>query len=171
MKEVKLILACDKRGLIGNNGKIPWRFHEDMQHFKETTEGHIVAMGRKTWESLPRKPLLNRDNWILSQNMCIDRFAFEMPSVNFYTSLRDAYAEWKEHYAYRQHLFIIGGAQIYHEAFESIPISEVILTLVNGEYVGDTFFDIEYLKDEVWNIETIKKTNDFEIQRWRLAGL
>ena len=171
MKEVKLILACDRRGLIGNNGKIPWHFPEDFKHFKESTNGQVVAMGRKTWESLPRKPLLNRDNFILSRNMRLDEFAYIMPSVSLFLSLEEAYVHWMESYSRDKHFFVIGGAQIYHEALAKLPVTEVLLTLVNGEYEGDTFFDIEYLKDEVWDVNTIKKTNDFEIQRWRLAGL
>lgn len=170
MKEVKLILACDKRGLIGNGSKIPWHFPEDFKHFKESTNGQVVAMGRKTWESLPRKPLINRDNFILSRNMRLDMFAYEMPSVSLFTSLEEAYSYWMSSYS-DKHFFVIGGAQIYHEALSKLPVTEVLLTLVNGEYEGDTFFNLEYLKDELWDVETIKKTNEFEIQRWRLAGL
>jgi dihydrofolate reductase len=170
-KEVKLILACNRRGLIGNNGKIPWHFPEDFKHFKETTDGHVVAMGRKTWESLPRKPLINRDNWILSRNMRLDEFAYQMTSVNMFTSLEEAHVEWLKNHSEKQHFFIIGGAQIYHEALSKLPVSEVIMTLVQGNYEGDTFFNLEYMRDEVWDVQSIMKTNDFEIQRWRLAGL
>jgi dihydrofolate reductase len=170
VKEVKIILACDRSGLIGNGSKIPWHFPEDFKHFKDTTTGHVVLMGRKTWESLPRKPLLNRDNFILSKKMRLDAYACEMPSVSLFDSVEDAYSNWMTNYS-NKHLFIIGGAQIYHECMLKLPISEVILTLVNGDYKGDTYFDMEYLRDYVWDVETIKKNNDFEIQRWRLAGL
>ena len=170
MKQVKLILACDNRGLIGNGSKIPWYFSEDFKHFKETTAGSTVMMGRKTWESLPRKPLPGRDNYILSRNMRLDQFALEMPSVDVFVSVEDAYADWQKKHSETKDLFVIGGAQIYHEALSKLPVSEVWLTLVYGDHEGDTFFDMEYLKDEVWNIDIIKKTENFEIQRWRLAG-
>ena len=171
MKEVKLILACTRNGLIGNGSKIPWHFPEDFKHFKEATGGQVVVMGRKTWESLPRKPLINRDNFILSRSMRLDEFAYEMPSVSLFLSLEEAFIEWKEKHSTDKHMFIIGGAQIYHEALSKLPVSEILLTIVNGEYTGDTYFNMDSLKDRMWDIKTIKKTNDFEIQRWRVMGI
>ena len=171
MREVKLILACDSRGLIGNGSKIPWHFPEDFKHFKETTNGHVVMMGRKTWDSLPRKPLVNRINFIISRNMKLDEFAYEMPSVDLFSDVKDAFLEWKNTYSETKDLFVIGGAQIYKECLLKLPVVEIIMTVVNGSYEGDVYFDIEMLKDNVWNIETIKQTNEFEIQRWRLVGI
>lgn len=58
---IKLIVAHDENRVIGNEGKIPWNIPEDLKNFKKLTTGHVVVMGRKTWDSLPKKPLPNRD--------------------------------------------------------------------------------------------------------------
>ena len=61
-----LIVAMDSNNGIGKNGCIPWHVPEDLVHFKQYTNGKTVVMGRKTWESLPVKPLPNRDNIFLT---------------------------------------------------------------------------------------------------------
>ena len=66
MMKVGVIYARSLNNVIGNNGKLPWHLPEDLKHFKETTQGCVVAMGRKTWESLPIKPLPNRENLVLT---------------------------------------------------------------------------------------------------------
>lgn len=168
MKEVKLILACDKNGLIGNNGKIPWRLPEDFKHFKNSTCGNVVMMGRKTWDSLPRKPLTGRINFIISRNMMVDPFAYEMPSVDMFASVESAFSHWQHFYSETMHLFVIGGGQIYKESLNKLPVSEILMTMVYGDlYTGDAFFDMKYLKN--WNKEIIQNNKEFEIQRWRLT--
>ena len=64
--EIHLIWAQDNRGGIGENGNLPWHISEDLKNFKKITSGSTIVMGRKTWESLPIKPLPNRDNIIMS---------------------------------------------------------------------------------------------------------
>ena len=56
-REVWCVVACGADRAIGRQGAIPWRLSEDLKHFKQVTMGHAVIMGRKTWESLPKKPL------------------------------------------------------------------------------------------------------------------
>ena len=65
---VHLIWAQDKNGVIGVNGQLPWHIPEDLYNFKRLTSGHPIVMGRKTWESLPFKPLPNRRNIVLSSS-------------------------------------------------------------------------------------------------------
>jgi dihydrofolate reductase len=169
MSKVKVILACDKSGLIGDGLKIPWHFPEDFKHFKETTDGHIIVMGRKTWDSLPRKPLPNRENIIITRTMHLDPYAMAYNNTNAFVSLQECHDWWKETNDTRD-LFIIGGSQIYNAAFNELQIDEVYLTLIKGNYTGDTYFNMENLKDEVWDIKTLKDTPDFEIQHWRHYG-
>ena len=64
---IQLTWAQDKKGGIGKNGKLPWHISEDLKNFKKLTTGHTIIMGRKTWDSLPVKPLPNRKNIILSK--------------------------------------------------------------------------------------------------------
>ena len=67
---ISLVVAMGQNRQIGYQGKIPWpRLKQDLENFKELTYGHIVIMGRKTWESMGSKPLKGRTNIILSQNL------------------------------------------------------------------------------------------------------
>ena len=66
MIDIHLIWAQDENGGIGKNGKLPWYISEDLKKFKKITSNSTIIMGRKTWESLPMKPLPNRDNIVLS---------------------------------------------------------------------------------------------------------
>ena len=75
--EVHLIWAQDKNGGIGKNGKLPWHISEDLKNFKRITLNSTIIMGRKTWESLPIKPLPNRDNIILSKTLVLDILTFK----------------------------------------------------------------------------------------------
>ena len=66
--EIHLIWAQDENGGIGVNGKLPWHISEDLRNFKSITNDSIIIMGRKTWDSLPFKPLPNRFNIILTRS-------------------------------------------------------------------------------------------------------
>ena len=67
--DIHLIWAQDENGGIGQNGKLPWHISEDLKNFKSLTLNSTIIMGRKTWDSLPIKPLPNRKNIILSRNL------------------------------------------------------------------------------------------------------
>ena len=69
--EIHLIWAQDLNGGIGKDGKLPWHISEDLKNFKKITSNHPVIMGRKTWDSLPIKPLPNRRNIILSNSLLL----------------------------------------------------------------------------------------------------
>ena len=64
----KAIVAVSQNGVIGKNGDLPWRLAEDLKWFKKITMGHVVLMGRKTWDSLPF-PLPGRKNWVISRSL------------------------------------------------------------------------------------------------------
>ena len=68
MSFVVLVVAIADNGVIGDHGKIPWRIADDMKHFKALTVGKPCVMGRKTWDSLPRKPLPDRTNIVLTRD-------------------------------------------------------------------------------------------------------
>src|ERR1700748_864363 len=63
-----ILAAASKNGVIGRDGDLPWRLSSDLKRFKAATIGKPVLMGRKTWDSLPRKPLPGRANLVLSRN-------------------------------------------------------------------------------------------------------
>ena len=64
--KIHMIWAQDTNNAIGKNGALPWHFSEDLKNFKKLTTGHTIIMGRKTWDSLPIKPLPNRRNIVIS---------------------------------------------------------------------------------------------------------
>jgi dihydrofolate reductase len=131
------IAAVDRKGAIGKGGKLPWHYSADMKFFRETTTGHAVVMGRKTWLTIG-KPLKNRLNIVLSRDPNIDpqQSLIVLTDIDSVISLNGSLAT---------DLFVIGGAQIY-QAFlpyiEKWIITEVPLT-VSG---ADAFMPEGYLE-------------------------
>jgi dihydrofolate reductase len=131
------IAAVSKNNAIGKGGKLPWHYSTDMKFFKETTTGHAVVMGRKTWLTL-KKPLKNRLNIVLSRDSSIE------PQESLVV-LRDLDSVLSLSKSLTTDLFVIGGAQIYKEFMPYIErwiITEVPLT-VNG---ADAFMPEGYLE-------------------------
>jgi dihydrofolate reductase len=149
---INLIVALDDDNLIGNNNELPWHFKKDLKYFKETTEGNIVVMGRKTYESIGREGLPERDNIVLT-NRGVSRVAtlrddyslFFTDSIEYILQLRD----------YRE-VFIIGGATIYEQF---LPYADKLyVTRVMGKFEGDTYFpDVDYRE---WNPVACEKETD-----------
>jgi dihydrofolate reductase len=121
---MKAIAAMSLNRVIGAQGRIPWHLPEDLRFFKRTTFGHVVLMGRKTYESLG-KPLPGRENWVVSTRA--------IPGVRVIGDLREI-----EDPVGERELFLIGGAQLYMELLPRC--SALILTLVKRKIAGDTFF-------------------------------
>jgi dihydrofolate reductase len=130
------IAAVDRKGAIGKGGKLPWHYPADMKFFRETTTGHAVVMGRKTWLTIG-KPLKNRLNIVLSRDSSIE----PQESLLVLGDVESALSFYK---SLTTDLFVIGGAQIY-AAFlphlEKWIITEVPLT-VRG---ADAFMPEGYL--------------------------
>ena len=128
--QISLVAAMSKNHVIGANGKLPWlRIPADMRRFRELTFGKPVVMGRKTFESLGRKPLRGRMNVVLSR----DR-KYEAPNCLLLHSVEDVLhvlAGFEE-------VMVIGGAGIYR-AF--LPhAARIYLTLIDLPFAGDTYF-------------------------------
>lgn len=145
---LSLIVAMDENRLIGNKNALPWHFKEDLRFFKQTTSGHTVVMGRKTFESIQQSlggPLPNRKNIVFSKTMDTIEGAHVVNDVEAY--LKDAAARDEE-------IFVIGGAKIYALA---LPYAKrLYITHVEGEYEGDTTFpEIDFSKFE--KVEETKK--------------
>jgi dihydrofolate reductase len=130
------IAAVDRKGAIGKGGKLPWHYSADMKFFRETTTGHAVVMGRKTWLTIG-KPLKNRLNIVLSRDSNIE----PQESLIVLSDI-DSVIAFSEKLT--TDLFVIGGAQIY-QAF--LPhIDEWIITRVPLTVSGaDAFMPEGYL--------------------------
>lgn len=127
MPRLTLIAARARNGAIGHQNQLPWHLPEDLRHFRATTTGHTVLMGRKTWESINRV-LPGR------QMVVISRQSPALPhGVEAATSLQEAI----ERHADEAELFVIGGAQIYAEAW---PLADrIILTEIDLSPEADAF--------------------------------
>lgn len=122
-----IIVATDQCRGIGIDNKLPWHLPEDMAHFKRTTSGHAVIMGRKTFESIGR-PLPNRRNIVITRNP-----EWQHEGVEAVTSVDTAIALLGDEEA-----FVIGGAQIYTEALSRT--SKLIVTEIDKVFDCDAFF-------------------------------
>lgn len=152
---VELIVACDKNNLIGINGSMPWREPNDMARFVAITKGHAVMMGRKTWYSLPKKPLTGRMNIVVASAS-----SFKTDKA---TIVRDP-AEGLELARAQgyQKLFIIGGRVLYEWALRSKLVDEVHFTqfaVARRLAPGDeaTYFPVELLPVEGTVVETYRR--------------
>lgn len=125
--EVVLIAAVARNGVIGRDNALPWRLKADLAHFKATTVGHPVLMGRKTWESLGR-PLPGRRNLVVTRDE-----SYTANGAEVFASLDAALAATGG-----GKVFVIGGAEIYRQLLERADA--LVLTEVAAEVDGDAFF-------------------------------
>ncbi len=128
--QLHLIYARAANGVIGIKGALPWHLPEDLAHFKRTTLGCPVIMGRKTWDSLPPKfrPLPGRTNVVITRQPKWNENG-ALPAQNLPDALQLC-----EH---EDHLWVIGGAQIYAQA---LPLAHsVVVTEIAKNFDGDAF--------------------------------
>ena len=151
MNPFKAIAAMSLNRVIGAGNQIPWHLPEDFKWFKQMTTGHVIVMGRKTFESIG-KPLPNRETIVLS------RGDFTFPGVRVVRKLNEV-----ESLAIGKEVFICGGAQVYQQA---LPLcSDLYLTLVKREVEGDAFFPP--FEDQFELAEEIRDTPEFKILHYR----
>jgi dihydrofolate reductase len=139
----ELIVAMSKNGVIGNNNKLPWYIPEDLVNFSELTKGHIIIMGRKTFESLPNGPLKNRLNMVLSRTIYNNN---NFDENVLFTTMDYLNTILKLHQKHNQKVFIIGGSEIYNIFIEHC--NKLHITMVDEIIDGDSYFpfDKEYLR-------------------------
>ena len=148
--EIHLIWAQDVNRGIGKNGKLPWHISEDLKNFKNLTINSTILMGRKTWDSLPIKPLPNRRNIVLSHNTISNIETYEDYKVCINTLNQENLDK----------AFIIGGASIYKLFFQYADYLHItFVDLINKEI--DTFypFSMDEIKNQFYQ-ESKKKLND-----------
>lgn len=155
---ISLIVAIARNGVIGkSNGEMSWHVSEEFKHFKNTTKGFPVIMGRKTFETLG-KPLKDRLNVVLTKN---PDFKTDFDEVIIFSSLDDA-LQFCRNNNYEK-VFIIGGAEIYKLA---LPIvDEMIISIMKFEAEGDVYFP-EFNETE-WTKEKIMDKELFEVYLYK----
>ncbi len=144
---ISLIAAIGKNNEIGKGNTLLFNMPADMKHFRDTTRGHAVIMGRKTFESLPNGALPNRRNIIITRDK-----EYNAEGIEIVYSLDEAIEKIKD----ENESFIIGGAEIYKQSINKAD--KLYITEINSEFGGaDTFFPI--IDKEIWK-ET--KREDFQ---------
>lgn len=136
------IVLVDGENAIGKDNNLLVHISEDMKRFKELTEGNIVVMGRKTWDSLPKKPLKNRLNCIISSNLKVQ----ECDNVKVFRTVEDCIAFLKDT---DKEIYIIGGGTIYKQFMPYC--TKLLITRVEQKYNGTVFFPQILLEE--WELE------------------
>ncbi len=146
---VSLIVAVSEDWGIGKNNELLWHISEDLKRFKRLTFGKTVLMGKKTWESLPRKPLPGRKNIVLTD---IPGEVIE-GSVTAY-SIDDALGKCRK----EEEIFVIGGGSIYRQF---MPVADrLYITHVHLKAQADIYFPPVNLVE--WEVESEEKITDGE---------
>ncbi len=155
MHRFQAIAAMSLNRVIGAGNRIPWHLPEDFKWFKQMTTGHIIVMGRKTFESIG-KPLPNRETIVLS------RGGFGYPGVRTLPDLAAVSAVGGN-----RQVFICGGATVYAQA---LPLcSDLYLTLVNRTVEGDVLFPP--FEDQFELAAELRATAEFKILHYRSRAL
>lgn len=168
--EIAIVVAVSDNGIIGAHGSIPWagRASADMERFRKLTQGHVVVMGRKTFQSLPErfKPLPNRINVVLTRQPH-GELEWLTPSKPFTETIRDpihamslkaggttltvmgSLDEVFEVAAERR-IFLIGGSELYTQSLADERVRKVYRTRVHSQFQGDSEFP--ELDSKIWSL-------------------
>ncbi|MBU0757957.1 MAG: dihydrofolate reductase [Nanoarchaeota archaeon] len=160
MTEIIMIAAVAKNNIIGKDNKIPWYIKEDFTHFKTLTLHHACIMGDRTYESLPKRPLPERENIILT----FDK-NYQAPGAVVMFSFDEALEYCKD----KEKVFIIGGASIYRQGMKYANVLEI--TRIHKDFEGDTYFP--EINEYEWNLVSEEKRNheiygDYSFLRYEL---
>ena len=150
---ISIIVAVSEDWGIGKDNELLWHISEDLKRFKKLTSGNAVIMGKKTWESLPRKPLPGRKNIVLTDvpHECIDC------SVTAY-SIEDALSKCEK----EEEIFVIGGGSVYRQF---MPITDrLYITHVHRKAPADVYFP--EIDSDIWKVvekEEFKTSENYSI--------
>ena len=136
---IHIIVAVGNRGEIGYQNQLLCHLPADLKHFKELTTGHTILMGRKTWDSLPKKPLPNRRNIVISRNK-----ELTLDGAEVFSSPEEAL----KNIEVGEEVFIIGGEQIY-QLFVN-KADKIHLTHILADFEADAFFP--KIDSEEWEL-------------------
>lgn len=149
---IKMIVCSDINGAIGYENKLLFNIKEDLQFFKKMTTGHKIVMGYNTWMSLPKKPLPNREHYILTSRNDI----IESENVHVIRSIEDIVELGKY-----DDIFIIGGGKLYNDMIYKGLVDEVYLTLVaDSAENADTYLHLFEMSRILPYREFIQPIND-----------
>lgn len=134
------IMATTQQGIIGCKNSLPWNYPDELEYFRKTIANHIIVMGRKTYEAIPKSLIKKRHVIIFSQNPNL-----LLKSVKIVHSLNE-YLKYVRTLHVKKTIFIIGGAEIAHLFLKNNLISSFILTKIHKSYTGDTYLDLAHFE-------------------------
>ncbi len=130
-----IIVAKAENNVIGKNNDLIWHMPNDMKHFRSTTMGHYIIMGRKTFEAT-KKPLPGRTSIVITRNE-----DYKAEGCIVVRNIEDAFRLGEENK--QEEVFILGGGEIYKQAIELAD--KIYLTEIHDSFEGDTYFpEIDY---------------------------
>lgn len=150
------IMAATNEGVIAKGNALPWNYPEELDHFRSTTDGHTIVMGRKTYEAMPQGVFSSRKAIIFSKN---PKELDAKPGV-FVKSLEE-YFDFIHGLGEAEKIFMIGGAEIAHLFLKHKLLSSFILTRIHRLYGGDTYLDLKYFTG--WREITLKSHPNYTI--------
>jgi len=146
MKPISIIVAIAQNNAIGKDNQLLWHIPADLKRFKQLTTGHTIVMGKRTFESLPIRPLPNRRSVVIT-----DVAGEEIEGCTMAYSIQDAIDKMDD----EKENFIIGGGSVYRQF---LPIADnLYLTIVQKDFDADTFLEINLSE---W--ETIEREDHYE---------
>lgn len=148
---ISLIVAFDENHVIGKDGWMPWNLKEDLQHFRCYTLHKDLLVGRKTFEGF-KKPLPHRFHYVLTHA----QIEYPYEEVKVIHDIREIVSDYQNS---ERELVVIGGAQVYQTALPYVD--KMVISLVNGQHDGDTFFPD--FNEEDFVVEKIEKFNEFSV--------
>ena len=155
--KIIIISAVAQNGVIGrSNGDMPWHVKEEFKHFKQTTIGFPILMGRKTFETLG-KPLKGRENIVITRD---ENFSCDFEEVKIVYSLKEGMEHCK--IANPEKLFVIGGGEIYKQAIEIAD--EMIISYMKFGAEGEINFP--EISENNWEIASREDREKFEIVKY-----
>lgn len=151
------LMACDPKGCIGKDGGLPWDCAQEMNHFYRMTLHKTMVMGRKTFESMPPAIFDQREAVVLSRTK---RPSVLNSQVAFVTSIEE-YLEYKD----LSYHYMVGGAEIAHLFLEHGLLDQFLLSVMDKEYPGDTYLDLQKLN--VFDTEISTQYEEFILKDLR----
>lgn len=178
---LEIVVAMAENGVIGRDGDLPWHLPDDLRHFQRLTTGHVLLMGRKTWESLGGRPLPRRHHLVLSRDPSFAPAVEDLDAVEVFADLPSALERGAELIPWRgdgndedgdddRRLFAIGGEAVFRAALPLVR--DLHLTRVHAEPEGDVCFpalDLRHFRkvEEERHPADERHEHAFTIEHWR----
>lgn len=160
-QNLSIIVACAQNMAIGKDNQLLWHISDDLKRFKSLTSGHTVLMGRRTFESLPKKPLPKRRNIVITHD---PNFSYEVPETATGTlEVAHSIVEAMQMIKGEEEAFVMGGAAIYREM---LPLAtNLYITWVYQDFEADAFFPQVDLSD-FQQVKITERQQDPETGLW-----